>query len=105
MSCCAPGTDAACELERADQAGPSAEELRLAARRVGPGALQSDLSVPGVHCAGCIHSIETALKKLPGVEAARVNLSTKRLSRALEGGGAAADRRRADAAGLCLAPL
>ena len=80
MSCCAPGTETAAEIERAESAGPSAEELMLSSREVGHGLRQTDLSVPGVHCGACIHAIESALGKLDGVESARVNLSAKRVS-------------------------
>ena len=78
MSCCAPGTEAA--IEAAAPAGPSLEELRLASRNVGDGVMQTDLSVPSVHCGACIHAIESAVARLPGVEDARVNLSAKRVS-------------------------
>lgn len=80
MSCCAPGTETATEIERAENAGPSGEELILSSREVGQGLRQTDLSVPGVHCGACIHAIETALGKLDGVESARVNLSAKRVA-------------------------
>lgn len=75
MSCCGavamvpePGRDVA------------QEELRLAARDLGDGLWQTDLSVPGVHCANCIHTIESGLGKTPGVAYVRVNLSTRRVS-------------------------
>ncbi len=38
------------------------------------------LSVPGIHCAGCIRTVETALNAMPGVTGARVNLTLKRVS-------------------------
>ncbi|WP_204115626.1 copper-translocating P-type ATPase [Shimia biformata] len=38
------------------------------------------LSVPGVHCAACISTVEGALAKHPGVKSARVNLTLKRAS-------------------------
>ncbi|MDH4991290.1 cation-translocating P-type ATPase [Aquamicrobium lusatiense] len=77
MSCCAPGSE---DLARALAALPSGEEVAFAARDMGDGTRQVELSVPGVHCAACIHAIETALGKLETVERARVNLSTKRVS-------------------------
>jgi Cu2+-exporting ATPase len=64
-----------------DGTGPaSSEELWLAARPLGDGRRQIEFSVPDVHCGTCIVTIEDALKKLPEVERARVNLSTKRVS-------------------------
>lgn len=78
MSCCAPGVDA--PLDQTGQALPSDEEVLLSSRRVGDGLMQADLSVPGVHCAACIGSVEAGLMALDGVERARVNLSTKRVS-------------------------
>lgn len=77
MSCCAPGaegfTNSAISL-------PSDDEMLFSARDLGNGVSQIELSVPGVHCGACIQAVETALSKLPGVEAARLNLSTKRVS-------------------------
>lgn len=35
------------------------------------------LAVPGMHCAGCMSKVERALGAMPGVEAARVNLSAR----------------------------
>jgi Cu2+-exporting ATPase len=49
-------------------------------RVVGDGLRQIELSVPSIRCGGCIRRIEGALASLPGVAAARVNLSTRRVS-------------------------
>lgn len=78
MSCCAPGTEGA--IDAAGGALPSAEEMRLAARDLGEGLRQSDLSVPGVHCGACITTIEGVLSSLPSIESARVNLTARRVS-------------------------
>ncbi len=80
MSCCAAGTEGALDMERAGGSLPSAEELKLSSRAVGPGLWQVDMSVPAVHCGTCISTVEGVLKALPEVERARVNLSTKRVS-------------------------
>jgi len=56
------------------------EELLLASRPLPAGLRRTDLAVPGIHCGGCIRRIEKALGALPGVEQARVNLSTKRVA-------------------------
>jgi Cu2+-exporting ATPase len=45
-----------------------------------------DLAVLGAHCAGCLRKIETGVGKLDGVEDARLNLSTGRMSVAWRGG-------------------
>lgn len=36
------------------------------------------LSLPGIHCAACISTVEKALADAPGVQSARVNLTLKR---------------------------
>ncbi|MEO8559230.1 MAG: heavy metal translocating P-type ATPase, partial [Rhodospirillales bacterium] len=54
------------------------EEVLLASQTVGDGLRQTELSVPTIHCGACIQRIETKLQALPGVEAARVNLSARR---------------------------
>lgn len=59
-----------------------------------------DLVVEGVHCAACIRRIERALAKLPGVEEARVNLTTRRLAVAFRGDPTLADRIVATVEGL-----
>lgn len=77
MSCCAPGAELALAMIDSHIAD---EEMLLASRIVGDGLRQTDLSVPAIHCGGCIRTIEAALGALPGVELARVNLSTKRVA-------------------------
>lgn len=58
----------------------SRAEILHASRLVGDGMRRTDLSVPTIHCGGCLRKIERALGALDGVESARVNLSTKRVS-------------------------
>ncbi len=48
-------------------------------RPAAPGRLETVLLVPGIHCAGCINRVERMLSEHPGVVAARVNFSTKRV--------------------------
>ncbi len=77
MSCCAPGAEG---LPGGALALPSDDEVRFSARDLGDGLRQTEFSVPAVHCGACIQSIESGLGKLAGVEAARVNLSTRRVT-------------------------
>ena len=44
------------------------------------GTSQTILSLPGIHCVACINGVERALRALPGVASARVNLSMKRVT-------------------------
>jgi Cu2+-exporting ATPase len=54
------------------------------------GLNEMDLLVSGVHCAGCISRVESAMRDFPGVNKARLNLSTGRLSLTWSGGAAQA---------------
>ena len=57
---------------------PDAADLRAGAGPAGPSTIQ--LSLPTIHCAGCISGVERALSAVPGVTSARVNLTLKRAS-------------------------
>lgn len=80
MTCCLPPPAFVEAVAGPIQHGPSNDELRLASRDIGEGLRQTDLSVPSIHCGGCIRSIEKALGALDDVVSARVNLSTKRVA-------------------------
>ena len=41
---------------------------------------QIDLPITGMTCASCVNRVEKALKKVPGVSAANVNLSSEQAS-------------------------
>ena len=58
-------------------------------KRADDGAASLDLLVPDIRCAGCIAKVEREVQALPGVAAARVNLTLKRLTVQFRGGGAA----------------
>jgi len=75
MSCCAPGAEFTLP-----EAGISDEEILLSSHLVGDGLRQTDLSVPDMHCGGCMQKIETALGRLDRVSRARANLSARRVS-------------------------
>jgi Cu2+-exporting ATPase len=80
VTCCLPPPEFVEAVAGPSQPGPSDDEVRLASRSLGNGLRQSDFSVPDVHCGACVRSIEMAVGGLAGVEAARVNLSTRRLA-------------------------
>jgi Cu2+-exporting ATPase len=43
----------------------------------GQDSAETRLAVPGMHCAGCMSKVERALGEVPGVQGARVNLSSR----------------------------
>ncbi|KAA8608698.1 ATPase [Salipiger aestuarii] len=57
-------------------AAPAAEALA----EVAPKDARLVLSLPTIHCANCMRAVEEALAQVPGVHAARVNLTMKRVS-------------------------
>ena len=78
MTCCLPDLEFADVM--ADRRRAKNDEILLASYDLGEGLRQTNLSVPTIHCGGCIQKIEKTLDALPGVEQARVNLSTKRVT-------------------------
>ena len=80
MSCCAPGAEAAAEATVRAGTVPDDEEILHASRDLGGGVVETVLNVPGVHCGACIRAVEKATGALDGVDAARLNLSTRRLA-------------------------
>ena len=77
MTCCAPGVEAIARVAPERDALPSREELVLASRPVAQNLREIRLSVPAIHCGGCLRAIERALAGLEGVVEARANLTTK----------------------------
>ncbi|MCW1413736.1 cation-translocating P-type ATPase [Rhizobium sp. 1AS11] len=77
MTCCSMDTQSVLALSATSA---SADEVRLASHPLGAGLRQLDVSVPDVHCGGCISNIEKALSALPFVRQARVNLTARRVS-------------------------
>ncbi len=61
---------------------PACSAAPLAERVAEPAAQAGDLilSLPTIHCAACIGKVEARLANMPGVRAARVNLSRKRVT-------------------------
>jgi len=57
-----------------------------AAPQIAPAQERTVLVVPGMHCAGCMAKVERGLAELPGVSAARVNLTARQVSVAHDAG-------------------
>ncbi|WP_454856703.1 cation-translocating P-type ATPase [Rhizobium binxianense] len=78
MTCCTLDAEGVLALDPGRL--PSREEVWLASQPLGGGLRQLDLSVPDMHCGACISTVEAAVKYLPFVHSARVNLTSKRVS-------------------------
>ena len=59
---------------------PGRPDMSAFLRKLDDGRASLDLLVTGARCAGCIAKIEGEMSRLPGVESARLNLSTGRLA-------------------------
>lgn len=75
--CCPGGVIAAVAGSPADGLSPADYEGHIVARA--DGGAELTLIVQNLHCPSCIHTIESAVAGLPGVDGARVNLGTRRL--------------------------
>lgn len=57
---------------------PACAAMPAAATDV-PARARITLSIPGIHCAGCISTVENGLLRQPGIRSARVNLTLRRV--------------------------
>ncbi|NDW04790.1 heavy metal translocating P-type ATPase [Jiella pacifica] len=80
MTCCSPVLELAQNEERVKAVDLRGEELKHAGRLGVDGTVTYVFSVPAIHCGACIAAIEDALRPLPGVVSARVNLTLRRLT-------------------------
>ena len=74
-------TDLRADFDSRLSACPACDVAPLAGRLARTGPVRGDviLSLPTAHCAACITDVERALSAVPGVRAARVNLSLRRV--------------------------
>ena len=64
---------------RGEETGAAAGSAALWARRRDDGGYELTLSVPGIHCAACISTIEKGLKEIPELEEGRVNFTLRQV--------------------------
>ncbi len=85
MTCCAGPITGDVALANAEALSlQRLSELRAAGKTMPDGTVQYSLSVPAVHCGQCISTIEAALRGVPGVKSARVNLALRRAAFTLD---------------------
>ncbi len=72
---CCPPADLALDKGKA---APTVEVDRYV-QATEDGACHLDLAVDGIHCAACIHAIETGLADMPGLDGVRVNFTLRRV--------------------------
>jgi P-type Cu+ transporter len=66
----------------------------------GSTGVRHDFRVKGMHCAGCVNKVEGALRRVPGVESATVNLATERATVVADPARAGLDTLRAAVTGI-----
>jgi Cu2+-exporting ATPase len=90
MSCCTTGV-AELAQRQADQGrtaardAPETIDVAPYVQADGHGRNTLALMVEGIHCGGCVKTIERELSNMDGVESARVNMTTRRLQVAWQG--------------------
>ena len=62
------------------ESSPAETDLSLFVQPLADGLARLDLAVDGITCAACMPIIETGLQREPGIAAARVNLTQRRLT-------------------------
>ncbi len=77
MTCCMIDAEAVLAM---NPRSFSSEEIALASHALGDNLRQLELSLPDVHCGGCIGTIEKALSAVAAVKKARVNLTSRRVT-------------------------
>ena len=81
MSCCGAATLAYQGQDEADDTFDFYEDqLRQSSSLIDENLMQTNFTVPDMHCAGCIGKIERGLAKLEHVTRVRANLSLKRVT-------------------------
>jgi P-type Cu2+ transporter len=86
MSCCAGPI--VVDLAMSHQTGDRIallEELQASVRKLADGSCSLLVSTPAIHCGNCISTIESQIRKRPGVGTVRANLSFKRVSLTFDG--------------------
>jgi P-type Cu2+ transporter len=86
MSCCA--SPIVVDLAMSHQTGDRIaliEELQASARKLANGSTSLLVTTPAIHCGNCISTIESQIRKCPGVGAVRASFSFKRVSLTFDG--------------------
>lgn len=80
MTCCGVPTIESLPKAASTSAVAKENDLLAASQKLSGNQIQTDFSVPQMHCIACIRSLESAIGSLPFVERVRANLSLKKVS-------------------------